>query len=235
MLKSEHDNFNIMDPEPSEKITNKVLYIKMVSLIDQSKNEDRPLMYRKVPRLGKKIPVYDEAIFIQFTKFGTKKDSKHQWRFTSAKGVVDALQIFPFAPPTENPDPSDKYNDKSIQKIISTKSTDNLVVIDHHFNGFQKGESGEWAGVRADNDTDELRLVIDFSSIKTLNEMDLFVEKPKGTIRQTKNSEKESELNSIPIPNDFSTDRLFSFVKNNVTMGDVLFVKWKINWDNLSN
>ena len=224
-----------MDSVSKGKVTSKVLYIKIISLIDRSKNEDRPLMYRDIQQTGEKIPVYDEALFVQFTKLGPNKDPKHQWKFTSAKGAVDAFQIFPFARPVESPDPSEKYDAKSMQKIISTDQTDDLVVVDHHFNGFQRGEAGEWAGVRADNDTDELRIVIDFSSIRTLTDNDLFAEKPSGHLRRAENSKEQSDLDTSSIPVEYSTDRLFSFVQNNVNMGDVLSVKWKLDWDNLSN
>jgi len=208
-------------------IAAKILYIKILFIIDRKKFKGNPVFIRKLRRSGEEFPVYDQATFFQFTKFGALKEDIAEWKFTSAGGEVDALQIFPFEHKDFFADPAKTNINKMVEGAIKLKDNDNLLVICQYYNGFQ-GETGSWAGVRADKNTDLLRLIVDFSSVMTADvDKELFVESPTAYWNQYFEKKKS------PIEFEFNDGRVFSISQKNVSQKDVIMIKYKMNWDNL--
>lgn len=216
-------------------ITVKLLYIKLIFLVDREKHEGNPVFRRRLRRSGEEFPVYDAAIFYQFTQFGRNKPPDHDWRFTSTWGQVDALQIHPFDITTADADPAKRTIHKSVEGYLKP-TPDSLLVVCHYYNGFQK-EDGEWAGVRAANDTGILRLVIDFSSVMTATDKELFSEPLSANwvhelSRDPNDSKKKLET---PLEFEYNDGRVFSVAQTHVPKKDVILIRYKMNWDSLVN
>ena len=214
-------------------IVAKVLYIKLIFLVDKEKHEGNPVFTRKLRRSGEGFPVYDTSIFYQFTQFAVNKPADHEWRFTSSRGQVDALQIHPFDPFTSDPDPAKKTIHSSVEGYLSP-TPDSLLVICHNYNGFQKGD-GEWAGVRAANHTGLLRLVVDFSSVMTVPGKELFLELPSAywVHEAQRNPNDRSKKLEEPLQFEYNDSRVFSVAQGDVPKKDVLLIRYKMDWDAL--
>lgn len=211
----------------------KLLYIKLISLIDREANKDRPLFKRKLRRSAEEFPVYDSSLFYQFTQFGAERPTDHEWKFTSSRGQVDALQIHPFDPSTSDPDPAKRTIHKSVGGYLRP-TPDTLLVTCHYYNAFQK-KDGEWAGIRAANDTGLLRLVVDFSSVMTIGNEALFLEQPSvywaHELERDPNDPNERLKTKLDF--EFDDSKVFSVSQKSVLKRDVIFIKYKMNWDSL--
>lgn len=220
---------------PKLPIAVKMLYIKMIFLIDRRKHENNPVFKRKLRRSDEEFPIYDSSIFYQFTQFASNKPPKHNWEFTSSRGQVDALQLHPFNPTTDHADPAKRTIHKSVKGYLRP-TPDSLVVVCHNYNGFQR-EDGEWAGVRASNDTSLLRLVVDFSSVMTAKGKELFLELPSAYWRH----ELEQDPNDIskkletPLVFEYNDGRVFSVSQTDVPQEDIIAIRYKMNWESLVN
>lgn len=211
--------------DDDSKILAKILYIKLLFLVDKEKH--KPVFKRTLRRSGEEFPIYDSSIFYQSTQFGPNKAKYHDWKFTSSRGQVDAMQIHPLSLDTFSADPAKKTIHGSVEGSLKLDDTDNLLVVCHNYNGFQR-EDGEWAGVRAANDTDLLRLIVDFSSVTTIPNTELFLTKPVAYHREFF-EKKETE-----IPIEFKDDKIFFISKENVPARDVILIKYEMNWDALA-
>lgn len=69
-------------PDPTKPVALKILYIKMVFLVDKKKHEGNPVFTRKLRRSGEEFPIYDSSIFYQFTQFGPNKPAHHKWEIS---------------------------------------------------------------------------------------------------------------------------------------------------------
>jgi len=211
----------------------KLLYIKLIALVDEEKNKGTPLFTRRLRRSGESFPIYDTAMFYQFTQFSSSPPTDHEWKFTSSRGQVDAIQLYPFDPATSDPDPAKRTIHKSVEGYLRP-TPDSLIVVCHYYNGFQKGD-GEWAGVRAANDSGQLRLVVDFSSVMTVEDNDLFTERPSAYWAQESKRDPADSTKRLetPIEFEFNDGRVFSVSQKNVKKRDVLLIRYKLNWDSL--
>lgn len=211
----------------------KLLYIKLLFLTDMSKYEKNPVFTRQVRRSGEEFPIYDASIFYQFTHFGENKPRDHEWEFTSSRGQVDALQVLPFDPTISDPDPAKRTIHQSAKGYLRP-TPDTLLVVCHNYNGFQKGD-GEWAGVRAANDTKVLRLVVDFSSVMTGEDKKLFVEPPRAYwTHELQKDPNDPERNlETPVDFEYCHGGVFSVSQRDVLKKDTLTIRYRMAWDNL--
>lgn len=221
--------------DPGKPIAFKVLYIKLIFLTDQQKHEGNPVFKRKLRRSDEEFPIYDSSIFYQLTQFGRDKPPDHEWRFTSSHGQVDALQLYPFDPTTSSSDPAKRTIHKSVEGYLRP-SPDSLLVVCHNYNGFQRGD-GEWAGNRAPNDTGLLRLVVDFSSVMTIDDKELFAEFPRAywVHELERDPNDPSKKLETPLAFEYSDGKVFSVSQADVPRKDVLLIRYKMEWDNLVN
>lgn len=217
--------------EPARSIVAKVLYIKMIFLTDQEKYGEHPVFNRKLRRSGEEFPVYDSSIFYQFIQFAPERPTDHEWRFSSSQGYVDALQLHPFDSSTFHADPAKRTIQRMTEGYLRP-TPDTLLVVCHNYNGFQRGE-GEWAGVRAPNDTALLRLVLDFSSVMTAEDEELFSSHPVA--HWVHELERDPEKQKTPLEFEYDDGRVLSVSQKDVLKKDVLEVRYKLNWDALVN
>lgn len=213
----------------------KLLHIKFIFITDSTKKDAKPIYRRTIRRSGEEFDVYDSSIFYQFTRFSDEhRPRKHVWRFTSSSGQVDALQLNPFMPTTFDPDQAKKNIHNSVEGFLKP-TPDTLLVTSHNYNGFQKPD-GEWAGVRAANDTELLRLIVDFSSIMLEKGEDLFKEKPIAYwVHRTINEKGYAVKKTQEIEFEFNENRVYGVAKQFVEEGDVIKIEYKLNWDALIN
>jgi hypothetical protein len=212
-------------------IKSKIAYAKILYLSDKTRN--KPLLKKQIRGSTDEESIYDSAIYYVWTKLNKISTEKYNLKFTSTKGKVDdILQLHPFDPNSKfhDPDPSAKYMHQIWEVPIDPTdlTSENVVVVAHYYNGFQK-DGGEWAGVRTDQNTEELRLTVDFVSLLTKQgkENDLFEQKPTAYLVNEKNIENQVDL-------DFEDKRKFSVKQNSVKKGQVLKLVWKIKWDNIA-
>lgn len=209
-------------------IKSKVAYAKILFLRDREKFKDQPVFTTNLRGSDSQEGVYDHAIYYFFTLFGNNKPNHYVWQFSSAEGWIDnVLQLYPFDPSKFYADPSMQYNPRIYDKLVIPK-TDGVVVVAHYFNGFQR-DRGEWAGIRAEKDVEELRLVVDFSSVITAPDKSLFKEEPTAYL-----SDRAQRIEKMVTPLEYNTGKIFVASQKDVAEGSVLKFKWKINWDDLA-
>lgn len=105
-------------------------------------------------------------------------------------------------------------------------------IVTQHYNGFQRGKKGEWAGVKANEDTGELRLVVDFSTVLTKNETsDLFDIKPTGFIARNLGGNTGVVRKKLNL--EFTRENIFAVSKTNVKRNDYIGLRWRLKWENL--
>ena len=210
-------------------IKSKSAYFKILFLKDKEKFKNEPILRKPLRNSNELVPIYDIGVAYFFTLYGIKSPSRYNWSFTSSEGTIDdVLQLYPFDYTKYDADPSKRNNLRVWDKIMIPK-TDGVVVVAHYYNAFQK-ENGEWAGIRAEKDVAELRLVLDFSSIITIlgKENLLFKDSPKASLVDP------VEETSRVVKTEYSSGRIFSAAANNVPEGSVLQFNWKLNWENLA-
>lgn len=211
----------------------KLLYIKMIFLVDQKKHKGNPVFKRALRRSGDEFPVYDSSVFYQFTHFGRNKPDDHEWAFTSSRGQVDAFQWHPFDRSTAHADPAKTTDPQRVEGFLD-RTPETLVVLSHNYNGFQRVD-GEWCGVRAANDTGLLRLVFDLSSVMTAPGKELFVKHPRAywVHERRKDPADSSQKLKTPLEFEFDDGRVFSVSQTSVPKKDILEIRYKMNWDSL--
>ena len=214
---------------PSPPVAVKMLYVKLIFLTDKEEHEKSPVFKQTLRRSGQEFAVYDSAIYYQFTQFGENRPDDHEWKFTSSEGFVDGIQWHPFAPQPYLADPARRTIEKGIEGYLRP-TPDTLVVVSHFYNGFQRGH-GEWAGVRAANDTGLLRIVLDFSSVMTAPDKELFIEEPRAFVRDALATDAATA--ETPINLEFSDGRTFSACQRDVRKKDVLKLSYRLNWNAL--
>jgi hypothetical protein len=156
-------------------------------------------------------------------------------------GLNDILLLHPF-------DVNIFDRDKKIEIInldkedIQCNNTDAIVLITRRYNAMQKGEptiqkiaggttlkydTREWTAVSADENTEEINLVVDFSSITIKNENEgLFLEEPIASFKNDNGEDKKESFK-------YKYDKVFALCKNDLKKGEILKIDWKINWKNL--
>jgi hypothetical protein len=222
--------------QSDNSIINKTAYIKILFLTDGEILDDNnfrgtPVMMRTIRNSRNIVPIFDTALYYVFTKFNNNERPRHfEWIFTSEDGKIDdAMQIYPFDPNLSSADPGKDSNEKLRAKKVDTAITDNIVTIAHWYNAFRKNK--EWAGARADDDTSEMRVVVDFTSVITApgKENSLFRKKPEGFFVDGSNGVQK------PMPvTEYNNGRIFStHLAEHSSKDDVLKLVWETNWENL--
>jgi hypothetical protein len=207
----------------------KYAYIKILFLTHQKKFEKKPILQKILRGSSKLEDIYDAGLYYVNTRFNADRPRNFKWQFTSEQGTVDdVFQLYPFQYNLVSRDPATHNDPRRKENPVDTKLTDNVIVVAHHYNAFQEGLTGEWAGARADDDTEGMRIVIDFSSVSTLpgKEDLLFKVQPWA--------EMAKALVTEPVQVERLSNRIFTASYNNASRDDVLKIRWSINWDNLA-
>ena len=216
----------------ANKIKIKTLYVKLSFIIDRENPESKPVFKRVLHRLEddkkEEFDVFDSSTYHAFTQYNDNiaKDEVVKWEFTSKRGQVDALQLYPFDADTYKADPAKRAALGRADGKLLLGDASSLLVTGYFYNGFQRID-GEWAGVRANENADFLRLTVDFSSVLTKKNQKLFLQEPIATWNQEVKKQKDV------IPMDLNQGRIYSAFVENPLEGDTIIFNYKMNWDSL--
>jgi hypothetical protein len=220
-----------VEKQNSAPIILKYAFIKILFLTDQKKFKNEPVLRKPLRGSSEKVAIYDAGLYYVTTRFNLYRPRHFKWQFTSEQGAVDdVFQLYPFNINLVSGDPATHNDPRRKENPVDTKLTDHVIVVAHLYNAFQEGPAGEWAGARADDDTEGIRLVMDFSSVTTLpgKEDLLFKSEPWAEIEKAFTHIRE------PVQVDRINNRIFTASYNNASKDDVLKIRWSMNWDNLA-
>ncbi len=196
----------------------KFVYIKVLHLKKKVKGR-KPIYTRYVKRLEKEIEVFDEYLYFRFNIF-----KRTQKKFTCqdrSSGIVDMQILHPWQDELKFADKGAKFVEKILSQI-PIKPSNVFFTETKYFNGFQSGNEDIAMGVEFD--TEEARLVIDFSSLPNFN--DIIMEKPKAYfISIDENEEMIGILEPSP--------GIYCIAKNNIKKGSVLRIDFEFDWEKL--
>ncbi len=149
-----------------------LVYVRLMHLKRRHQGST-PEYQAYIKRINKKIDVYDEYQMFNLNVFHKKqKEFKGSYR---SSGTVDPFIYFPWQPDIGFPDKGAAKVADFIEYNILNPS-DTFITRCVFYNGLQDGE--EDIGTRIKYDVDEARLILDFSSLRT--EEQLLVTEPKS-------------------------------------------------------
>ncbi len=203
-----------MEKRGKDRQLSKIVYIKMYHL--RSRGEGRTPAYKKyIHRLKREIDVYDEFHFYRLNIF-RKPQANFRIRDRSS-GIVD-MQIL-------HPNQKVQFSDKGAEVVENymeqtiRESSTIFLTNTMYYNGFQIGN--EDFGMKMEMDTQEARMVVDFSSIPNYDS--IILELPSGIFRR---GDREEEISiSKPAPGTFQIE------KKDMKKDDVLRMDFKIDWE----
>lgn len=194
-------------------------YLKIIFL--QDKDSFTEPVFNRYKSGSPTTQVYDSAVFIRNVVYDSHGPRESKFRSLSGD-VDDTFLVYP------------EFKSYVTETDVSTKVTvldaSNSLSIAQYNNSFQRGH--EWAGIRTDENTSQLRLVVDFSSIMTApgKEHLLFSEKPRASLIQL--HPVRTEVQQLLF--DFNNGRVFSAMAKDVPEKYQLRIKWKVYWENLA-
>lgn len=137
----------------------KFAYVKVLHL--RNRAADRPPIYRVfVPRLEREVDVYDEFHYFRLNVYHRPRPG-----FSStdrSSGVVDLQVLHPWQEQLRFTDRSAQRVEQVVSQHIESKSSVYFTRT-MYYNGLQNGQ--EDFGMKMECDTDEARLIVDFSSL----------------------------------------------------------------------
>ncbi len=207
----------------------KLVNYKIISLkYYQNHTTRNPLFYKKLSRTDKPpFPVYDYITSTSLNQLNEPLPNTHK-NVTTSKGGVDGYFIYPptFFQPSADPGIN---NDETRLEIEVMNPPEVLLDVTEFYNGFEDPEN-QWYGSRADENTKQMILNVDFSSLVTNNNQfnQLFQKFPIGEITEISADGKVTDKDFYNISH---TDGIFSIKAENVQKKSVIKIKWKFNWD----
>jgi hypothetical protein len=220
-LTGEDPHFKFPDNTP--RITEKVLYIKMIHLMDQSKN-GKPVYLKYIERLQAEESVFDEAQFFETLVYSSVAPSTKVNNYTLSKdGTLDMNIIIP-KQGIEKPS-SQLEDDEKISNRISRDVALNSNIfysVTSFINSFQKNKT--FYQTRADEFIKQLRLIIDFSSLS--NCADIQLSSPVGK-RYSTNKQADTAILSVKEIKRF----VYQVDAIEIEKGEVLAIYFDIDWD----
>lgn len=193
----------------------KIAYVKFRHLVKMSEGAT-PAYVRYVERLKKDIEVFDERHLYRLNIFHLDQDD-----FTcrdSSSGIVDMQIIHPWQEKLIFSDIGAEKAEHDVTQFISVPSTVYYTKT-MYFNGFQMGN--ENIAVKMERDTDEARMVVDFTAIPDFAA--LISPEPKGLWRRGA-EEHPLEVQTGP-------DGVFTIEKSDLKRDDVLRMDFAIDWE----
>lgn len=136
----------------------KLMYVKMYHL--RSQVEGKPPAYRKrISRLAKEVDVFDEFHCYRLNILHQSEPDFQVGDRTS--GTVDMLILHPWQE-LSFPDREAETLEKHLAQVL-TQNSDIFFTRSVYYNAFQRGH--EYYSMRMEQDTDEARLLVDFSTL----------------------------------------------------------------------
>lgn len=194
-----------------------LVYVRLMHLKRRHQGST-PEYQAYIKRINKKIDVYDEYQMFNLNVFHKKqKEFKGSYR---SSGTVDPFIYFPWQPDIGFPDKGAAKVADFIEYNILNPS-DTFITRCVFYNGLQDGE--EDIGTRIKYDVDEARLILDFSSLRT--EEQLLVTEPKSTL-VAKNGIDEKPLGTIKLG-----ECIYMAEIKDGKVGETIRMDLKINWN----
>ena len=140
----------------------KVLYIKVLCLSDR-RSAATPFYQRTVPRMdgaAQQVPVFDEAVYYTLKLFPDDRPVSREQDHST--GIVDPRVVIPWDINSDQNRDTLGATPQLAQMETSTP-TDTMLSVSHFLNGMQSRD--QKFCTYADEDTESLRLVVDFSSV----------------------------------------------------------------------
>jgi hypothetical protein len=202
----------------------KIMYVKFLYLVPDS---HEPIYNKYVARIDKSIPVRTESIHYRFNKFNQPIDCN----ITDSTnfGVVDMTVIYPWRRKLIGPRSRTINSEKTISQELS--DSDTYISSSTYLNGFEKGE--ERYSIRAEYPTKCARLILDFSSIPSLDK--LFLKEPLGYRFFDENKKQEGIINNCIHKINKGT---YALIVNDLEKFEIIQLEFFINWkyvDDLDN
>jgi hypothetical protein len=203
--------------KPSGLQQHKCSYLKMYSLSRKAAGAP-PLYQRHVDRLNQDIDVYDEVHLFRLNVF-----HKQQMQFATrdrSDGVVDLRILHPWQEEINYPD---KAAAKIPGLIVQAFEHGSSVFLTQtiRYNGFQPG--GEDMLTQMEGDAEEVRMIMDFSSLPNIKAV--LNGNPKATLWSAQDkSWKEIKLTE-PHSNVYLVEQ------SKLRKDDVIKVEFPIDWD----
>ena len=223
-------------------IKNKSLYIEINLLANRKSN--KPICQKYFDK--KLHSIFDLTIYYTSITFNDSAYTDRKWKMPSMyyEGLNEIFLLQPFDLNFFDPDQICHVYDRD-QRVIFCRDTNTLVLVTHYYNGMQKGETTtqrtgagitisektrEWGAVSADENTELVNLIVDFSSVPIKDEKEgLFLKRPSAYLQIDQESEDK------PIDFTMQSDRFYALSKKNIKKGEILKIKWNVNWENLTS
>jgi hypothetical protein len=194
----------------------KFVYVKLYHLTPKKPGR-RPVYRRHIDRLERDIEVYDEFHYYRLNLF-----HRPQADFTvsdRSSGTVDLQIIHPWQDlffPDRGAAKVGEYVAQQIQQPSHVLFTRTI-----YYNAFQEGN--EDFAMKMERDTDEARLLIDFSSIP---DFAAFINPaPKAVLRAARGEQPLGVIQTQP--------GIFMVVGNGLKKDDVIRIDFKVDWQTL--
>jgi hypothetical protein len=204
----------IRDRQARENQLYKFVYIKVYHLTPMAEGKT-PVYKKHIGRLNTDVEVFDESHFFRLNVF--RKPQQNFPISDRSSGTVDMQILYPW----QDLQFSDKGAEKEPRRMAQIVKEPSNVFFTRtmYFNGFQPGN--EDFAMKMEKDTEEARMLIDFSSIPKFN---TFVkEGPKGILRRG-NIEKH-----ISVITDAAG--VYSVNATSLKEDDVIRLDFAIDWD----
>lgn len=190
----------------------KFVYVRMRHLTKQA--EGRAPVYRKfIPRLNKEIEVFDEFDYFRLNIFReTVRD------FTSTDRTSGAVDMHILHPQQQLVFPDQDAKEVKDYLVQSLDPSEIFLTKTMYFNGFQEGH--ENFGVKMERDTEQVRMIVDFSAIPGF--ASLVSNAPQAVLRRKNHEEFLGVIQDYP--------GIYSVSKEKLKQDDVIRIDFHINW-----
>lgn len=208
-------------PEEKEEFVQieKIAYIKLIHLKER-KAGATPFYKRYIPRLNREVEVFDEVQIFRIIKY-SKPLEEIDVRDRSS-GVVDINILHPWQE-LEFTDYGSSQIEELVTQVIDMNSSNVFCSVMYFINGFQKGNTDYL--IQMENKTKVGRLLIDFSSLLYFEEF--ITDIPKG-FKRIKGFEDER-----PVSVEQLRPGIFHLEAINLNKGDVVGLRFNLNWDKI--
>jgi len=192
----------------------KFVYIKTYSLSAMREGAP-PVTHKFVKRLNREVAVFDEFHMFKLSIFKTER-KKHRVGDRSS-GVVDMQILHPWQNVAFS-DAGAAQKEDVIDQVIKKPSAV-FFTRSMYYNGFQPGN--EQFAIKMEQDTDEARIVMDFTSIQNIRK--IIKGSPKGIIRK-------GDVEEEAMAGETSEQGIYQIGASKLDEGDVLRVDFTIDW-----
>lgn len=212
-------------PDNTAKAAEKVEYIKMLHLIDKSKNT-RPVYKKYITRLQQEEEIFDEAQFAELMIYSGKPDSNMVYNYSQSHGTIDMNIIVPRQDATQGGEQREEDDGMSDQARGYVGMSSNVFYsVTNFINAFQRGNT--FYQTRADQPIAIARLIVDFSSLPCF----LTIHKTDPKARRYNEREK---ADTIELPVIQIKSGIYQCAAENMLPGDVVVMNFDIDWDKVS-